>query len=344
VTGATRDAGRHPSAARGGSPRSMLWVDDRWQGEHGIGRYAREVLTRLPPPWRSAGVSVPTGSWRSALTAPVPGARGRHRVLYSPGYNALRTRARQILTLHDLIHLEGTGWSAALHRAYYGTVIRRAVLDAGLVLTVSAASRRAISAWLDDPVVRVVDCGNGVSPVFRPVDVRGTESASYFLFVGNSRPHKNVGVVLEALALLSSSTLVAVVPDGDELGALARKAGVEDRVRILHAVPDEELARLYSGARAVLQPSLVEGFGLPAAEGIACGVPVVYWSGCESVREIARFGGLPVDDPSSAEAWAAVMAGAGGRRHRVDDAGVRRAYAWPRVAAAVAATLEGERP
>ncbi len=107
-----------------------------------------------------------------------------------------------------------------------------------------------------------------------------TESGG-LLFVGNAEDY-NKGVVyaIRALAMLpAASARLYIVggPSGEQrvAPAEARRLGVEDRVMIVGRVPEADLARWYRRAQILVSPSLYEGFGLPAAEAMACGTPVV---------------------------------------------------------------------
>src|SRR4051794_23961987 len=80
----------------------MIVVDGRWDGAHGIGRYAREVLLRLDTPWRPLRMS---GRPASSLDPLRPRRLRRGDLLYSPGYNPACLVPRQVITIHDLIHL-----------------------------------------------------------------------------------------------------------------------------------------------------------------------------------------------------------------------------------------------
>src|SRR5579859_4913426 len=111
-----------------------LLVDDRWVGKHGIGRFASEVLRRLPP-----ALSVPPGFGPSNPLDPVwttvQIARFRPDVYFSPGYNPpLSSPAPFVFTLHDLIHLRIADESSALRKLYYEGIVRPALAKAYKVL------------------------------------------------------------------------------------------------------------------------------------------------------------------------------------------------------------------
>lgn len=317
---------------------SGLYVDDRYRGAHGIGRYAREVLARLRPQWQPLGLD---GSPHAPLDAfrRLPGLDDR-AVVYSPGYGALVRAPHQVLTIHDLIQLRSPWPQRAKFIPYYAGPVCSAVRRAGVVLTVSETSARAIREWLRDDAVRVVNAGNGCSAAFQPEGPAEDAAEPYVVFVGNMRRHKNLDVVLRALAIADGVKLRAVVPQREIAAAAAHAAEllVADRVDWLHDVDDEQLAALYRGAAATVMPSTLEGFGLPALESIACGVPVVFWRGCESVAEIVGDRGWALESAADAADWAAALNAAVEARRRVTPP--VGAHDWNRTAAVISDVLE----
>lgn len=317
-----------------------IFLDDRYRGVHGIGRYAQEVVARLRPDLQPLGLDgspyTPLDSLRS-----LPGVE-RDALVYSPGYGALVRAPRQVLTVHDLIQLRLSWPGRAKFAAYYRGPVRRVIRRAGVVLTVSETSARDIREWLRDDAVQVVNAGNGCSAAFRPDGVADDGAEPYAVFVGNTRPHKNLDVVLRALVAVAAVRLVAVVPEAEAAAVHARAAelGVGDRVAVLHGIDDERLAEIYRGASATVMPSTLEGFGLPALESIACGTPVLHWVGCEAVAEIVGDRGHALADAHDVDEWATALRAAAASPRRVEppEAGE---YDWARTADVVSSVLEG---
>lgn len=326
-----RTTGSQPSSAasrrtRGDRPgvselsNRPIYVDSSWHGRHGIGRFSAEVLRRI----RIARRYVSSGSnpaSPSDLLAPWRLRLGRSDVVFTPGFNAGISRARQVLTLHDLIHLAEQDETSLAKRTYYERLVRPAVRRAGTVLTVSEVSRTAIREWVRDDDVEVINVGNGCSDLFfSPTDV--PRDVSRLLYVGNLKPHKNSTPIFAALAHLPGTRLTLVTNDEAEAEASARAHHVQDRVRVVKSCSDRELQALYAESGALVVPSLREGFGLPAVEALAVGTPVVYWSGCESVAEVVGPHGTAVDDPSDPERWiqaiSRTLAGEGAFRRPTD--------------------------
>jgi glycosyltransferase involved in cell wall biosynthesis len=240
-------------------------------------------------------------------------AADRIDVFLSPYYKApLSAPCPVVLTIHDLLFLDERaypqrGRRRAL-RMLFVPMARAMARRAARIVTDSEHSRRDIVRLLgvSDEKIRVVPIG--LAPTLAPVaiDERAGVGARYgvvepyALYVGNFKPHKNLPRLLRAWASLGARARGQLVlagtrdADATALETLARDLGVADRVRFTGFVADADLAALYSGAAAVVLPSLYEGFGVPVIEAMACGAPVVC-SNTTSLREVAGDAALLVD-------------------------------------------------
>jgi glycosyltransferase involved in cell wall biosynthesis len=161
----------------------------------------------------------------------------------------------------------------------------------------------------------------------------------YILCVGTIEPRKNVNLLLDAYAQLSASTreefdLVVVGPVGwKSESTMARLQAPPPGVRYLGYIPESDMPAIVAGAAVVAYPSLYEGFGLPVAEAMACGVPVVT-STVSSLPEVVGDGGLLVDPQSVSDTRSALerLLGTPSLRSRLGKCGAVRARAlfrWP---------------
>ncbi len=154
----------------------------------------------------------------------------------------------------------------------------------------------------------MVCVGNGISDAFTEQGEAVEYDRPYFLYVGNTKPHKNVKTLLSAMALLTQhydATLVIVAKPNAWLTQQTTAAGLEQHVTTLSGIDDRELATWYRGATALVMPSHYEGFGLPVLEAMACGCPVV-GSDCTSIPEVLGGAGL-LFDPHDVDALADKM-------------------------------------
>lgn len=206
-----------------------------------------------------------------------------------------------VVGIHDVIadQFPELTMSSRRARVFWHAKQSLAVRRAAALFTVSDTSRAAIADRLGIAHERVAVVPEAPDPIFSPRDTDevaraltalGLASGRPFLvFAGGISPHKNIETLLEAHARLKATRngeLPVLVLVGDlendpyvsaasTLRSRIAVLGVEQSVHLPGFVSDETLACLYSGAAAVVLPSLAEGFGLPAVEAAACGAPLL---------------------------------------------------------------------
>lgn len=211
-----------------------------------------------------------------------------------------------VVTLHDLMYLRGHGAQSAARAAYMGA-LRPLYRRCAAVVTMSEAARDDVAEWLDGRV-RVVAVGGGVGPQFHPADAASSPDRPVVLYVGSRSDNKNVAGVLggfEQSAASGTSELWVTGSEQEWSEHVAPFGGrLDGRIRFLGRVADDELPNVYRSASVLLIPSLEEGYGLPALEAMASGVPVVH-STDRALQEVVGGTGIAVE----ATDWSAIGAG-----------------------------------
>jgi glycosyltransferase involved in cell wall biosynthesis len=334
----------------------------------GTGRYAREVATALVTE-APAGASVRTfTAWHRAVgRAVVPGAGGPRRLplprralvfaweralgprptgvdlLHAPTPLApVRGRRPLVVTVHDAVPWTHPETLTARGVSWHRRMVERAAATADALVVPTQAVAAELTRHVElvrDPVV----VGEGVSGALAvPADAAERATAlelpdgPYLLTLATVEPRKGLDVLLAALRdpRLREVPLLVVGQagwGGIDVQGLAGGLGVADRVRVLGRLPDADLAVALARAAVLVAPSRAEGFGLPVLEAMAAGVPVV----SSDAPALVEVGGgatltVPVGDGAAlAEAVAHVLADAG-QRHRMAEAGRRRAedFTW----------------
>jgi alpha-1,3-rhamnosyl/mannosyltransferase len=256
------DAGRH--SARWEATGVKVAFDARGAGDpRGIGRYVRCLLGALRA----------TGSSHSVVESHRP---RRGQLFHSPWIDGahLRPGVPQVVTLHDLVPLKRRGEYLrtgvrfrlrylAVERADRIIVPTQAVADD--VLSLLHAGPEQITVIGEAPVAAMRPRGAAEGAAVR---ARYRLPAEYLVWVGGMErpdPRKRVA----ALAATPRELPLVLV------GPVRQWARELDDVTLTGFVPDDDLAAIYTGARALVFPSDDEGFGLPTVEALACGTPVV---------------------------------------------------------------------
>ena len=275
------------------------------------------ITVPFPRLWTQAGLAQQT-------------FRDKLDVLFIPAHTiplVRRPGLKTVVTVHDL----GAQYLPKTHqvkqRLYLNFMTHRQLKSATHIIAVSQATK-------DDLVKKVGIPKEKISVVYEGYDKEKFKVQNskfkvnqtikqynltyhdYFLFVGTIQPRKNLERLIRAYrlqltdysqskkAVSGSQSAVSNLPKlvlaggkgwlSDEIYGLPKKLGIEEHVKFLGYVPDEDLPALYSGAKAFLFPSLFEGFGLPILEAMACGCPVLT-ANTSSLPEVAGKAALLVN-------------------------------------------------
>lgn len=226
-----------------------------------------------------------------------------HGTDFSVPYLPLRP---SVMTLHDLSPWLDPVWQPDGRRIRARTRVLLRAGRASMVITPSEAVRKTAIERFRLAPERVAAVPLAASDHFRPMEF-APSAIPYFLFVGTLEPRKNLNRLLEAWRAVRRTYNVDLVLAGRIRGDFPRLAP-EPGLRLLGAAPDEDLPSLYSGALAVVYPSLYEGFGLPVLEAMQCGALVIT-SRDPAIMEVAGDAAMHVeasDTRALAEAMAAV--------------------------------------
>jgi glycosyltransferase involved in cell wall biosynthesis len=277
-------------------------------------------------------------------------------------YFPLLSPTPEVVTIHDAIpeRLPSLVFPRRRLQLYWTLKVRWALRVARRVITVSPFAARQLCDQFRLPEQRVRVVGEAPDPIFAPVDAETIAAVlgdydltqPYLLFVGGLSPHKDVPTLLRATYRLSREVAglqLALAGEVDEdrfytepvrLRGIAEALGIAERVRWLGYVPDRALAALYSGATAVILPSLAEGFGLPVVEAAACGSPVVASDRSNAAEVIPAARVFPAGDDAALAAAVRPLFDAATRREVGERSREQAAsYRWEEAAARAAAVF-----
>ena len=197
-----------------------------------------------------------------------------------------------IVTIHDLIFLRHPEyyhwWDVEIYRRKFKSTLK----EASRIIAISECTKRDILYYGDFPEDKIDVIYQGCSNRFRKsvseadknrVKAKYNLSDNFILNVGSIEARKNVLLAVKALGCLLDSFRMVIVGKHtkytDEVIAYVKKNGLEDRVQILHGIPDDDLPVIYHLAKVFVYPSRYEGFGIPIIEAIQTGLPVVACTG-----------------------------------------------------------------
>jgi O-antigen biosynthesis alpha-1,3-rhamnosyltransferase len=284
-------------------------------GTHEVFEYRHSFMQKLRGLWGSVsrGPALAPGEGRRRLSSIVKGqvvnrlrpwghrllrqyARlaytSRHFDLYhEPNFIALPCDLPTVATVHDLSAILHPEWHPPERVARFERYFRQGLAQCRHFLAISEAARQEIIRTLGIAPHRITRTWMGIRPGLRSLpepEVRAVLArlglpSRYLLYLGTLEPRKNVLRLLRAYCALPGSLrdrwpLLLVGGWGWKIKEVAEFYHDKARHRgVIHAgyVPDEHVPALYNGARALVYPSLYEGFGLPPVEMMACGGAVL---------------------------------------------------------------------
>jgi glycosyltransferase involved in cell wall biosynthesis len=298
---------------------------------------------RLQPPdpaIASCDVYIPVRAlnwaWHRLGWPPIERLAGATDVAHSPSPLLLpASKAAQVVTIHDLFFLDHPDATAAEVRRDYPSLVGSHARRADLVVTVSSTVATQVVQRLGVDPARIVTCPNG-APDWTPRPAVPAEGP--VICVGTLEPRKNIGGLLEAWShLVGGGVRVPLLlaggapPSAAPLLARLAEPPLEGVVRYVGYLEERDRRTFYEQARLLVLPSFDEGFGLPAVEAMAAGVPLV----------VSRRGALPEvcgdaavyidpDDPRGIAATVAELLASPARLEALRSRGMERVrqFSW----------------
>lgn len=225
-----------------------------------------------------------------------------HPVLY---------KGKFVVTIHDLTLFQFSERAGLIKKAAYNFVINRAARNSARILTVSEFAKKELIEKFKLNSNKVVVTYNGIDNNFKKItSPKALERAlkykldkPYFLYVGQWRSHKNLISLARAFRYVLDEGYKGKIelvfagkidPKYPELIDIIKELSLLNDVKFTGFVDDEDLPVIYNNSFCFVFPSLSEGFGLPALEAQACGVPVIS-SNTTSLPEVLGDGALYIN-------------------------------------------------
>jgi len=323
--------------------------------EHSLGvAVPRSLFSEVDGTVRANAFHSPVYSLQEQVEYPF--RLGRCRLWHTPHYNfpLIKNKTRLVVTIHDLIHwIFRKEFYSALQASYAEFFFRSLVRSADRIIAVSERTQEDLVEYFKVPRERIRVVYEGVAEEFFQVPREEERKRvlekyklpdRFFLYVGLIKPHKNVKRLVEVFSRLREerrveSALVLIgrrdknyQKESESLMNLERVPGVH---YISQLESRRELTCVYASARALVHPSLYEGFGLTCLEAMAVGTPVVV-SKVASLPEVVGEAGYYVDPHSEDSVREALLAverddslrAELGRKGRARA----RGFSWPKAA------------
>jgi glycosyltransferase involved in cell wall biosynthesis len=265
--------------------------------------------------------STPERWFWDQYTFPKIARKARVDILHQPCFSApIFYRGKIVITVHDIISIKFPQNLPLASRIFYSKWMPFSYRKAKMIIAVSLCTKKDMIEYLKIPEEKIRVVHSAVSEDFRPkspkeiakVKAKYKIEGDYFIDVGTIEPRKNLSFLVKAYFLAvkqgMKEKLVIVGKKGwyyEDLFELVKKLHLEDKIIFTGYADDKDTPVLYSGAKALVFPSLYEGFGFTPLEAMACGVPVIV-SNTSSIPEVVGKAGILLAPKNEAK-WAKEM-------------------------------------
>jgi glycosyltransferase involved in cell wall biosynthesis len=287
---------------------------------------------------------------------------GRADILLFPNFISWPSllRKKRVVVVHDVAFLYFPEFTQSKNLAYLRKQLRKSLQRASKIVTISESTKNDLIKEYSVPSdkITVVYCAVDHN-IFNPKSSDQFESVlkkfnlprDYFLFVGNLEPRKNLGGLLKAYSQSYGQHKTALVLVGGGKWAW-NNSGFHDQLKQLENLPvytpgfidDDDLAALYTNAKAFVYPSFYEGFGIPPLEAMASGCPVIC-SNTSSLPEVVGNAAItlsPKDTEGLARAMVDVSSNESLRQKMIKDGLVRaKKFDWEKSANILSNVIDG---
>jgi glycosyltransferase involved in cell wall biosynthesis len=272
-----------------------IGIDTRLENETGVGRYIRNLRYYLPKLDHKNNYvflhpSVPWHSVQEQMQMPGIFNREKLDLVHVPYFNVPYFYDHPyVVTIHDLIINEfDTGRAStrnpllyAFKRFGYQRIIQKAIATArGIIVPSQTTKNMVMKHYPSVDAEKIYVTYEGIDREIKNPKIpsqrffeQENNSFPFFLYVGNAYPHKNLELLISAFSRINAPKVKLVLVGSMDyfyyrVLELVKSLNITDRVILTGLVRDDELAWLYAHAKALVLPSLMEGFGLPAIEAM----------------------------------------------------------------------------
>ena len=321
-----------------------------------------ELLRLKSENFTKALADVPWYSLSEQIKMPAIFAKENLDLLHIPHFNVpIMYGGKFVVTIHDLIHKHfkksATTRNPALFklkRLAFAKVLNQAIKNSSKIITPSNFVKEDIvkNYKVEESKIIVTYEAAESEYFYQPSTVNCQPSTNYLLYVGNAYPHKNLNRMLDAIRLLtlnskllalsevegSTLKLILVCPRdvfAKRLEQEIKSRNLQKNVELKGYLQATDLKALFQMARAYVFPSLSEGFGIPALNAMAAGVPVVC-SQIPTFKEVYAGAALYFDPNNPADIAKKInqVLTSGKTRSKLIENGFKQAqkYSWHKMA------------